>query len=76
MSNGLRFIGGDAYIPGVPALDLSEGLLAELADLGIATRESLIMTGLYAPVIDNAPVTPAIDAPASAPPRARGKAKE
>lgn len=70
----LRFIGGDAYLPGVPALDLSEGLLAELTRLGIATRESLIATGLYAPVGDTTPATPVIDAPAPA--RARGKARE
>lgn len=76
MTTALRFVGGDAYLPGVPALDLSEVLLAELATLGIATREELIATGLYAPVSDNVPATPATDAPASAPTRARGKAKE
>ena len=71
----LRFIGGDAYLPGVPALDLSEDLLAELTRLGMATRESLIATGLYAPVEGKVtPATPAIDAPAPA--RARGKARE
>lgn len=69
----LRFIGGDAYLPGVPALDLSDDLLAELTRLGIATRESLIATRLYAPV-ELTPATPAIDT--SAPARARGKAKE
>lgn len=73
MNIALRFIGGDAYLPGVPALDLSEDLLAELARLGMATRESLIATGLYAPV-EVTPATPAIDAPAPA--RARGKARE
>jgi len=75
MTTALRFVGGNAYIPGVPALDLSEALLAELTQLGIATRESLIATGLYAPAIDNVtPATPATDAPAPA--RARGKARE
>lgn len=69
----LRFIGGDAYLPGVPALDLSEDLLAELTRLGIATRESLIATGLYESV-EVLPATPAIDAPAHS--RARGKARE
>ena len=74
MTTALRFVGGDAYLPGVPALDLSEALLAELEAMGIATRENLIATGLYAPVGDNVtPATPAIEAPAPA--RARGKAK-
>lgn len=70
----LRFVGGDAYLPGVPAMDLSADVLAQLTDLGIATREGLITTGLYAPVDTNAPASPATDAPAPA--RARGKAKE
>lgn len=70
----LRFVGGDAYLPGVPALDLTRDLLAELTALGIATRESLIATGLYAPVNNDTPATPAIEAPAPA--RVRGKAKE
>lgn len=75
MRTALRFIGGDAYLPGVPALDLSEDQLAELAQLGMATRESLIESGLYAPVSETVtPATPATDAPAPA--RARGKARE
>ena len=73
MTTALRFVGGDAYLPGVPALDLSEALLADLEKLGVATRDGLIQTGLYAPV-DNTPATPAMDAPAPA--RARGKARE
>lgn len=74
MTTALRFVGGDAYLPGVPALDLSEALLADLEKLGVATRDGLIQTGLYAPVYDTMPATPAIDAPAPA--RARGKSKE
>ncbi len=73
----LRYVGVNAYLPSIPACDITAEMLAKLVEWGWAKdASSLVETGLYVAVNDNAPAPPAIDAPASAPTRARGKAKE
>ena len=55
MNIALRFVGGDAYIPGAPARDLTDD---DLALFGL-DADGLVASGLYArPLIDQPDAQP------------------
>ena len=54
----LTYVGDGAYLPDVPARDLTADEVAALAISGVADVAALLASGLYAPVAISAPVPP------------------